>query len=55
VTGSVGELTPVTVVRDRTLRAAGLRLGDAIVYDWGFQIDNRPYVQRSFVLLDEAR
>ena len=54
MTGSVGELTPVTVVRDRKLRAAGLRLGDAIVYDWGFQFDNRPYVQRSFVLLDDG-
>ena len=52
--GSDREPTPVTVVRDRKLRAAGLRLGDAIVYDWGFHLDGRPYEQRSFVLLDDG-
>jgi hypothetical protein len=46
--------TPVTVIRDRKLRAAGLRLGDAIVYDWGFELDDQAYEQRSFVLLDSG-
>jgi hypothetical protein len=49
-----GELSPVTVIRDRTLRAAGRRLGDTIVYDWGFELNNRPHEQRSFVLLDDG-
>ena len=44
----------VTVVRDGTVRAAGLRLRDAVVYDWGFQLDGRSYQQRTFVLLDEG-
>ncbi|MGC4773639.1 DUF402 domain-containing protein [Micromonospora sp. DT44] len=52
--GSERRPTPVTVVRDGKLRAAGLRLGDALVYDWGFHLDNRPYEQRSFVLLDDG-
>jgi hypothetical protein len=49
-----GELSPVTVIRDNKLRAAGRRLGDAIVYDWGFELDDRHDEQRSFVLLDDG-
>ncbi|MBA2951396.1 DUF402 domain-containing protein [Streptomyces himalayensis] len=50
--GSSAELTPVTVVRNRTLRAAGRRLGDALVYDFGFEWHGQRYEQRAFVLLD---
>jgi hypothetical protein len=46
--------TPVTVIRDHKLRAAGRRLGDVIAYDWGFDLDDRHYEQRSFVLLDDG-
>jgi Protein of unknown function (DUF402) len=46
--------TPVTVVRDGSIRAAGLRLGDAVVYDWGFDWHDRSWEQRSFVLLSEG-
>ena len=46
--------TPVTVVRDGSIRAAGLRLGDAAVYDWGFDWHGRSWEQRSFVLLSEG-
>jgi hypothetical protein len=31
-------LSPVTVVRDNKVRAAGRRPGDVIVYDWGFEV-----------------
>src|SRR3954454_11058938 len=44
--------TPVTVVRDGKISAAGFRDGDAVVYDWGFTQAGVNYVQRSFVLLD---
>ncbi|MEU1687902.1 hypothetical protein [Micromonospora sp. NPDC005707] len=44
----------LSVVRYGKLHAAGLRLGDVIVYDWGFHLDNRPYERRSFVLLDDG-
>jgi hypothetical protein len=48
------EAMPVTVVRNRQIRAAGLRLGDAVAYDWGFRQHGRDYEQRSFVLVDEG-
>jgi hypothetical protein len=32
---------PVTVLRDREARAAGLRLGVAVLHDWGFELDGR--------------
>src|SRR4051812_5871327 len=44
--------TPVTVVRDGKISAAGWRDGDAVVHDWGFTRGGADYVQRSFVLLD---
>jgi predicted RNA-binding protein associated with RNAse of E/G family len=50
----IKELAPVTVIRDRKLRAAGRRLNDVIVYDWGFELNKRHYEQRSFVLLDDG-
>jgi Protein of unknown function (DUF402) len=49
-----GGFAPVTVIRDKRLRAAGRRLGDAVVYDWGFELDGGHYEQRSFVLLDDG-
>ena len=47
-------LTPVTVIRDHKVRAAGRRLDDVVVYDWGFELNGRHYEQRSFVLLEEG-
>jgi hypothetical protein len=41
------KLVPQGVIRDNRLRAAGRRLGDAVVYDWGFELDGRQYEQRS--------
>jgi Protein of unknown function (DUF402) len=49
-----GAGTPVTVVRDGKLRAAGRRFADVVVYDWGFELDDRHYEQRTFVLLDDG-
>jgi hypothetical protein len=46
--------TPVTVIRDHKVRAAGRRLDDVIVYDWGFELHGRRWEQRSFVLLDDG-
>ncbi|WP_327711105.1 DUF402 domain-containing protein [Streptomyces sp. NBC_00464] len=46
--------TPVTVLRDGRLRAAGLRQGDVVAYDWGFERQGQHYIQRSFVLLDDG-
>lgn len=48
------ELIPVTVIRDKKVRASGRRLGNAIVYDWGFELNSQHYEQRSFVLLDDG-
>ncbi|WP_326674198.1 MULTISPECIES: DUF402 domain-containing protein [unclassified Streptomyces] len=45
---------PVTVLRDGRLRAAGLRWGDVVAYDWGFEQRGEHHVQRSFVLLDDG-
>lgn len=45
---------PVTVLRDGRMRAAGVRQGDVVAYQWGFARDDRQYVQRSFVLLDDG-
>jgi hypothetical protein len=45
---------PVSVVRDRRLRAAGLRWDGVIAYDWGFEQQGLDHVQRSFVLLDDG-
>jgi hypothetical protein len=47
-------LTPTTVIRNRTVRAAGRRLGQVIAYDWGFEYEGRQWEQRSFVLLDDG-
>lgn len=44
----------VTVIRDRGLRAVGLRRDGVVAYDWGFEDGGRSYLQRSFVLLDEG-
>ena len=44
--------TPVTVIRDGRIRAAGHRDGSAIVYDWGFTWRGAEHEQRSFLLLD---
>ncbi len=49
-----GALTPVTVIRDHNVRAAGRRRDDVIVYDWGFEMNGTQYEQRSFVLLDDG-
>ena len=43
--------TPVTVIRDGSIRAAGYRTGDAVVYDWGFTWEGADREQRSFILL----
>jgi hypothetical protein len=43
----------VTVVRDGALRAAGVRRGSVVAYDWGFRQGGTDYVQRTFVLVDE--
>jgi predicted RNA-binding protein associated with RNAse of E/G family len=47
-------LAPVTVVRNGEIRAAGRRLDDVVVYDWGFQLNKRHHEQRSYVLLDDG-
>ena len=44
----------MTVLRDGALRAAGLRWGDVVAYDWGFEKDDHHYIQRTFILLDEG-
>ncbi|GAA2798977.1 hypothetical protein GCM10010441_25000 [Kitasatospora paracochleata] len=44
---------PVTVLRDGRLRAAGIRRGSVVAYDWGFHQDGTDHVQRTFVLLDD--
>ncbi|MEU5692436.1 DUF402 domain-containing protein [Actinosynnema sp. NPDC020468] len=44
----------VTVVRDRVVRAVGLRRDGVIAYDWGFDRHGVHHVQRSFVLLDDG-
>ncbi|GAA2527294.1 hypothetical protein [Winogradskya humida] len=44
--------TPVTVIRDGAIRAAGHRHGAAIAYDWGFPWHGEEKLQRSFILLD---
>lgn len=44
---------PVTVLRDGKLKAAGIRRGNVVAYDWGFHKNGINYVQRTFVLLDE--
>jgi len=49
-----GGLSPVTVIRDNKVRAVGRRMRDVVVYDWGFELDDRRYEQRSFVLLDDG-
>jgi predicted RNA-binding protein associated with RNAse of E/G family len=46
--------TPVTVIRDRKVRAQGLRLRDVVVYDWGFEWHGTHHEQRSYVLLDDG-
>ncbi|MCC9308465.1 hypothetical protein LN042_15445 [Kitasatospora sp. RB6PN24] len=43
----------VTVLHNDRLRAAGIRRGNVVAYDWGFHEDGTDYVQRTFVLLDE--
>ncbi|GAA1223437.1 hypothetical protein GCM10009665_12150 [Kitasatospora nipponensis] len=45
---------PVTVLRDGRLRAVGVRRGDVVAYDWGFEHGGRHHVQRTFVLLDHG-
>ncbi|GAA2137593.1 hypothetical protein GCM10009760_18260 [Kitasatospora kazusensis] len=45
---------PVTVLRDGRMQAAGVRRGDVVAYDWGFEHGGRRHVQRSFVLLDHG-
>jgi predicted RNA-binding protein associated with RNAse of E/G family len=47
-------LDRVTVNRDHKIRAAGRRLDDVIVYDWGFDLHGRSYEQRSYLLLDDG-
>jgi hypothetical protein len=47
-------LSPVTVIRNKEIRAAGRRAGDVIVYDWGFEWRGSQREQRSFVLLDDG-
>ncbi|MEV4345904.1 hypothetical protein AB0J83_15670 [Actinoplanes sp. NPDC049596] len=47
-------LTSLTVVRNGKVRAAGRRRGDVIAYDWEFEHEGRPRVQRCFVLLDDG-
>lgn len=47
-------LTPTTVIRNNKIRAAGRRLEQVIVYDWGFEYEDRQWEQRSFVLLDDG-
>ncbi|MER5638550.1 DUF402 domain-containing protein [Kitasatospora sp. NPDC002227] len=43
----------VTVIRDGRLRAAGIRRGSVIAYDWGFSEGGVEHVQRTYLLLDE--
>ena len=44
----------VTVIRDRAVRAAGVRWRGVVAYDWAFADDSGSHVQRSFVLLDDG-
>lgn len=44
--------TPVTVIRDGSIRAAGHRAGNVVVYDWGFSWEGADKEQRSYILLD---
>ncbi|HEY2792872.1 MAG TPA: DUF402 domain-containing protein [Micromonosporaceae bacterium] len=50
----MSEFEPVTVIRDHSVRAAGRRLDDVIVYDWGFSMHGRDHEQRSYLLLDDG-
>ncbi|MEU9080354.1 DUF402 domain-containing protein [Kitasatospora sp. NPDC004745] len=43
----------VTVLHNGRLRAAGIRRGDVVAYDWGFRHDGTDLIQRTFVLLDD--
>ncbi|MFJ5231456.1 DUF402 domain-containing protein [Kitasatospora sp. NPDC088391] len=43
----------MTVLHNGALRAAGVRQGDVVAYDWGFRLDGVDHVQRTFVLLAE--
>lgn len=52
--GEAKGLIPVTVIRDHQIRAAGRRLDDVIVYDWGFDLHGTHYEQRSYILLDDG-
>lgn len=47
-------LLPTKVIRNRKVHAAGRRLDQVIVYDWGFEYEGRQWEQRSFVLLDDG-
>jgi hypothetical protein len=44
----------VTVVRDRAVRAEGVRWRGVVAYDWGFDDADGSHRQRSFVLLDDG-
>ncbi len=44
----------LTVIRDQTVRAPGVRAGEVIAYDWTFQLHGATHAQRSFVLLDDG-
>jgi hypothetical protein len=55
VTDSVeARLMPTTVIRDGKVRAAGRRMEQVIVYDWGFEHAGQRRQQRSFLLLDDG-
>ena len=47
-------LRPTTVIRNGRVRAAGRRMEQVIVYDWGFEHEGQRWQQRSFVLLDDG-
>lgn len=51
--GSIGG-ERVTIIRDRAVRAAGVRWCDVIAYDWAFADGSGNHVQRSFVMLDDG-
>jgi len=44
----------VTVLRERRLRAVGVRHHDVVAYDWGWTHGGIQRVQRTFVLLDDG-
>ncbi|PYC79454.1 hypothetical protein C7C46_13885 [Streptomyces tateyamensis] len=44
----------VSILHNGRLRAASIRRGDVVAYDWGFHQDGAEHVQRTFVLLDEG-